>query len=80
MKKMFLNFHCAYGVNFNNISKCKILHKIFLKTVVKTCENDFSNTIFVAKVKVKVLHKWLKSNITKQLLTSISVDIRNYVP
>ena len=79
MKKMFLNFHCAYRVNFN-ISKCKILHKIFLKTVVKTCENDFSNTIFVAKVKVKVLHKWLKSHITKQLLTSISVDIRNYVP
>ena len=72
---MFLNLNCAYGVNFNDISKCKILHKIFLKTVVKTFENDLSNTIFSVNVKVKVLHKWLKSHITKQLLTSNSVDI-----
>ena len=42
---MFHIFHPAYGVTFNYISKCKILHKIFLKTVVKTCENDFSSTI-----------------------------------
>ena len=48
---MFHNLHSAYGVNFNYILKSKILQKIFLKTVVKTCENDFSNTIFVAKVK-----------------------------
>ena len=42
-------------VNFNYISKCKIhvLHKNISKTVVKTCENDFSNTIIVAKVKVE---------------------------
>ena len=75
---MFHNFHSAYiyGVNFHYISKCKILHKIFLKTIVKIC--DFSNTIFVSKVKVKVLNKWLKSHITKQLLNSISVDIRIY--
>ena len=76
---MFHNLHSAYGVNFNYISKCKILHKIFLKAVVVTCEKDFSNTIFVAKVKLKV-HKWLKSHITKQLLNSISVDIRIYLP
>ena len=72
--------HPAFGVNFKYISKCKILHKIFLKTVVKTCENDSSNTIFVAKVKVSGLHKYLKSHETKQLLTSIAVDIRIYLP
>ena len=49
---MFHNLHSAYGVKFNYISKCKIQHKIFLKTVVETCENGFSNTILVAKVKV----------------------------
>ena len=77
---MFHNLHSAYGVNFNYISKCKILHEIFLKRVVKTCENDFRNTIFVAKVKVKVLHSWLKRHKTKHLLTSISVDIRIFLP
>ena len=77
---MFHNLHSAYGVNFNYISKCKKIPKIFLKTVVKSCENDFSNTILVAKVKVRVFHKWLKSHITKQLMTSISVDIKIYLP
>ena len=43
----------VYGVNFNYISKCRILHKIFLKTVVKNCGNDLSNTILVAKGLIK---------------------------
>ena len=38
---------------FNYISKFKIIHTIFQEAVVKSCENDFSNTILVAKVKVK---------------------------
>ena len=50
---MFHNLHSAYKVNCNHISKCKMLHKNISKTVVKTCENDFSNTTFVAKVKVE---------------------------
>ena len=78
---MFYILHSAYGVTFNYISKCKILHKIYLKTVVKTCENDFSNAILVAKVKIEFdTVTWLKSHITKQLLTSISVDIRIHLP
>ena len=48
---MFYNLHSAYRVNFNYISKCKILHKNISKKVVKTC--DFSNAILVAKVKVE---------------------------
>ena len=31
----------------------KIIHTIFQEAVVKSCENDFSNTILVAKVKVE---------------------------
>ena len=50
---MFHILHSAYGVTFDYISKCEILHKIFLKTVVKTCENDLSNIILVAKVNVE---------------------------
>ena len=50
---MFHNLHSAYGVNFNYISKCKIQHKMNLKTVVETCENGFSNIILVAKLKVE---------------------------
>ena len=50
---MFQNLHYAYRVNFNYISKCKIIHTIFKKAVVKSCENDFSNTILVVKVKVE---------------------------
>ena len=65
---------------FNYISKFKIIHTIFQEAVVKSCENDFSNTILVAKVKVEFHIKCLKSHITKQLLTSISVDIRIYLP
>ena len=49
---MFHNLQSAYRVNFNYISKCKMLLKNNSKTVVKTCENDFNNTILVAKVKV----------------------------
>ena len=62
---------------FNYISKFKIIHTIFQEAVVKSCENDFSNAILVVKVES---HKCLKSHITKQLLTSISVDIRIYLP
>ena len=39
--------------NFNCISKFKIIHTIFQEAVVKSCENDLSNTILVAKVKVE---------------------------
>ena len=39
---------------FNYISKFKLIHTIFQEAVtVKSCENDFSNTILVAKVKVE---------------------------
>ena len=38
---------------FNYISKFKIIHTIFQEAVVKSCENDLSNTILVAKVKVE---------------------------
>ena len=67
-----------YRVNSNYVSKCKILQNNISKIVVKTCENDLSNTILVIKVKVELLHRRLKSHITKQLLTSLSVDIRMY--
>ena len=50
---MFHNLHAEYRVNFDYISKCKILHKNISKTVFKTCENDFSNTILAAKMKVE---------------------------
>ena len=38
---------------FNYISKFKIIHTIFHEAVVKSCENDFSNAILVAKVKAQ---------------------------
>ena len=50
---MFQNLHYAYRVNFNYISICKIIHTIFQKAVVKSCENDFSDTVLVVKVKVE---------------------------
>ena len=37
----------------NYISKFKIIHTIFQEAVVKSCENNFSNTILVANVKVE---------------------------
>ena len=44
-------------------------------------EHDFNNTNLVTKVKEENFHSQLKSyNITKQLLTLISVDIRIYLP
>ena len=49
---MFQNLQYAYRVNFN-ISISKIIHTIFKKAVVKSCENDFSNTILVVKVKTE---------------------------
>ena len=50
---MFQNLHYAYRVNFNYISICNTIHKIFKKAVVKSCENDFSNIILVVKVNVE---------------------------
>ena len=50
---MFHNLHYAYRVNFNYISICKIIQTIFQKAVVKSCENDFSNTILVVNAKVE---------------------------
>ena len=41
-------------------------------------EHDFNNTNLVTKEKVENFHSQL--NTTKQLLTSISVDIRIYLP
>ena len=38
---------------FKYISKFKIIHTIFQGAFVKSCENDFSNTTLVAKVKVE---------------------------
>ena len=38
---------------FKTISKFKIIHTILQEAVVNSCENDFSNTILVAKVKVE---------------------------
>ena len=72
---MFHNLHSAYRVNSINIAKCKILYKNISKAVVKTSENDCC-----CKSESRVLHKWLKSYMTKQLLTSISEDIRIYLP
>ena len=54
---MFCNLHYGYFVNFTYISKWKILHKIYKKTVVETCDNDDINTILVTKVIVELLHK-----------------------
>ena len=55
--------------------------KIFYKTVAKTCkkillkvEHGFNNTNLAIKVKVENFPLQLKSQITKQLLTPISVD------
>ena len=59
---------------FNYISKFKIIHTIFQEAVVKSCENDFSNTILVAKVKVE-FH--INHSIDSQYSTN-SVNV--YVP
>ena len=53
MQNVFHNLHSTYRVNFNHISKWKMLHKNISKTVVKSCLNDFSNTILVVTVKVE---------------------------
>ena len=50
-KKCFKIYIMLEEKNFNYISKFKIIHTIFQEAVVKSCENDFSNTILVAKVK-----------------------------
>ena len=77
-KKVFHDLQSAYRVNFNYISKCKMLHKNNSKTVVKTCENDFSNTILVAKVKVDFI-LMVEKSYNKQLLTSISIEVKNCI-
>ena len=62
----FHNFHSTYRVIFNYVSNTKCYIKI-KKTVVKTCENDFSNT------------KSYNKTVTV-ILTSSPVDIRIYLP
>ena len=52
-KKCFKIYIMLVEKNFNYISKFKIIHTIFQEAVVNSCENDFSNTILVAKVKVE---------------------------
>ena len=60
--------------NSYNISK-SIIHAIFQKAVVKSCENDLSNTILVVKVKVE-FHIMIEKSYNK----TIMVDIRIYLP
>ena len=73
---MFYEIHSAFW-EFIYISKCKHI----LKTVAKSCvEHDFNNTNLVTKVKEENFNSQLKSHKTKQLLTSIQVDIRIYLP
>ena len=48
---MFQNLHYACREIF--YLYFKIIHTIFQEAVVKSCENDFSNTVLVAKVKVE---------------------------
>ena len=50
------------------------------KTFIKTCENDLKSIILVTKLKKSFYIKWLKSHITKPLLTSNSVEIKIYLP
>ena len=38
------------------------------KTVVKTCENDLSNTILITKVKVKLLRKMVEKPNNKTVI------------
>ena len=63
------------------------IHLNILMTVAKTCEK----VLRCLRLKVEhvfnnksessnIFHSYLKSDITKQLLTSISVDIRIYLP
>ena len=52
-KKCFKIFIMLVEKIFNYISKFKIIHTIFQEAVVKSCENDFNNTILAAKLKVK---------------------------
>ena len=52
-KKYFRIYIMHIEKILNYISKCKIIHTIFQKAVVKSCENDFSITILVVKVKVE---------------------------
>ena len=52
-KKCFKIYILHIEKFFDYLSKFKIIHTIFQEAVVKSCENDFSNTILVAKVKVE---------------------------
>ena len=59
------------------ISKYKVLQRSILITVVKTCEKCLWLSMTARpEVKVDNFHLYLKSHITKHLLTLISVDIR----
>ena len=61
-----------------HFQNAKYYIKYVFKKFTKTCEKvqKLNLTNLVTKVKVENFHSQLKSHITKQLLTSISVDIR----
>ena len=52
-KKCFKIYIMLVEKLFNYISNFKIIHTIFQEAVSSSCENDFSNTILVAKLKVE---------------------------
>ena len=56
--------------------------KNYYKGLSKSLLQPFNFVLFIAKVKVEIFHKNsnTKSYETKQLLTSVSVDIRIYQP
>ena len=59
----------------------KIVQERLLKLMRRTLVRySFCNKTLGPKMKVEILHKWSQSHITKHLLTSISVDIRIYLP
>ena len=75
-----LPLHSMFG-EFIYFLKYKMLHKSILMTVAETWERVLRlNMTSSPKVKAENIHSYLKSHITKQLLTSISVDIRIYLP
>ena len=53
-KKCFKIYIMLLEKNVNYISKFKIIHTIFQEAFVKSCENNFSNTILVVKVEFHI--------------------------
>ena len=70
-----IQFYISHSENLIHF-KFKLLHKSILIIVAKTCKKVLSlNMTSTTKEKVANCHLQLRSHITKQLLTSISVDI-----